>query len=41
VVVRTEREVEVPDSFGIFQVVDKRLWGSMAIRLFQSLGPHE
>jgi 16S rRNA (guanine(966)-N(2))-methyltransferase RsmD len=38
VVVRTEREVEVPDSYGVFHVVDKRLWGSMAIRLFQRVG---
>jgi 16S rRNA (guanine(966)-N(2))-methyltransferase RsmD len=41
VVVRTEREVEVPDSLGTFQVVDTRLWGSMAIRLFQALGENE
>jgi 16S rRNA (guanine966-N2)-methyltransferase len=41
VVLRTEREVEVPDRYGAFQVADKRLWGSMAIRLFQAQSPHE
>ncbi len=38
VVVRTEREVEVPDNFGAFKVADTRLWGSMALRLFQNVG---
>ncbi len=41
VVVRTEREVGVPDRFGMFQVVDTRLWGSMALRLFQASGQNE
>jgi 16S rRNA (guanine966-N2)-methyltransferase len=41
VVLRTERKVEVPDRLGAFQVADKRLWGSMAIRLFQVLSPNE
>ena len=40
VVVRTEREVAAPDRYGVFQLIDKRLWGSMSIRLFQALG-HE
>jgi 16S rRNA (guanine966-N2)-methyltransferase len=38
VVVRTEREVDVPDRLAGFQMADKRLWGSMAIRLFQNVG---
>jgi 16S rRNA (guanine966-N2)-methyltransferase len=38
VVIRTEREVEVLDTYGAFRVADKRLWGSMALRLFQNVG---
>jgi 16S rRNA (guanine966-N2)-methyltransferase len=35
VILRTEREVPIPEKHGAFEVIDTRLWGSMAIRLFQ------
>jgi len=40
VVVRTHRDVAVPDEYGAFHAVDRRQWGTMAVVLLQA-GVHE
>lgn len=35
VVVRTEKEIELPDKYGAFEVEQRRLWGSMNVALLR------